>query len=329
MKSSLVIIPTYNERETLPGVINAVLGHDGFDVLVVDDASPDGTADAVKAMMAEGKRVSLIERSGKLGLGTAYTEGFKWGLGREYEYFIEMDADGSHDPGALSSFLAAIAQGADLVIGSRYLNESISVVGWDFKRLLLSKFGNFYASWVLGLRSTDLTSGYRCFSRKALESIDLGRIHSNGYAFQIEMAYLVSQAGFRIGEIPIIFYERESGSSKMSKKIIREAVILPWKLRLGRMRHDAVNGISTNVTYHVRTITGFFLVIAGIAITFPMGLWLSTEGDIIEVIHRIKIGLPDWAWVAMKVGLSVFAAAALMGIFAALAVAIFAGSRRR
>jgi dolichol-phosphate mannosyltransferase len=180
-------------------------------------------------------RVSLIERSGKLGLGTAYVEGFRWGLERGYDYFIEMDADGSHDPAMLPGFIEEMKNGNDLVIGSRYMDGAISVVGWDFRRLLLSKFGNLYSSGILGLGLSDLTSGFRCYSRKALESINLDAIRSNGYSFQIEMAYMIAAGCLKVSELPIIFYERASGSSKMTKKIIREAVLMPWKLRLRRI----------------------------------------------------------------------------------------------
>ncbi len=159
--------------------------------------------------------------------------GFKWGLEREYDYFFEMDADLSHNPDALPWFIKEMeGEGYDLAIGSRYTNGTISVVGWDFRRLLLSKFGNLYAAKILGLQITDLTSGFRCYKRRVLKEIDLGRICSNGYAFQIEMAYLAIKAGFKVGEIPIVFYERSHGFSKMSKKIAREAVILPWRLRM-------------------------------------------------------------------------------------------------
>jgi len=296
MKKALVIIPTYNERETLPLAIDSVLKQDGFDVLVIDDGSPDGTAGVVRKTMEKEKRLFLLERPGKLGLGTAYIAGFKWGLERGYDYFVEMDADGSHDPEALPNFIREMEKDLDLVIGSRYLNKTISVIGWDFKRLLLSKFGNYYASWILGLRLTDLTSGFRCYSRSALTALDLDKVHSNGYAFQIEMAYRVSMAGYRIGEISIIFYERAFGSSKMSKKIIREAIILPWRLRLGRILDDVRNKRTGDVKYHIRTIVGFLTVITGIVGSLRLGWWLSTEGDIVEIIHRAKMGLPDWGW---------------------------------
>jgi len=239
MNKALVIIPTYNEKTGLPPIIDAVLKYEAFDLLIVDDASPDGTAQAVREIMSREKRVSLLERPGKLGLGTAYATGFRWGLQRGYEYFIEMDADGSHNPGALPWFLKEI-EGYGLVIGSRYLNKRISVVGWDFRRLLMSKFGNIYAAMILGIRLTDLTSGFRCYSRDALKAIDLDKIHSNGYSFQIEMAYLVRMAGFGVHEMPIIFYDRNSGTSKMSKNIVREAMVLPWMLRLRELRNAAL-----------------------------------------------------------------------------------------
>jgi dolichol-phosphate mannosyltransferase len=328
MTKALVIIPTYNERETLPLAIDAVLKHDGFDVLVVDDGSPDGTAGLVKGIILQNNRVFLIERAGKLGLGTAYVEGFKWGLQRDYKYFIEMDADGSHDPEVLPSFIGEMEKGPGLVIGSRYLNKTISVVGWDFRRLMLSKFGNFYSSRILGLRLSDLTSGFRCYSRKALESIDLDKVHSNGYAFQIEMAYRVSAAGHRVGEMPIIFYERASGSSKMSKQIVREAVVLPWRLRLGRLLDDARNKVFNDVKYHVRTVIGFLTVITGVAGGLRLGWWLTTKGDIIEIIHEFKMGLPDWAWIVMKIGLSAVSGSIGIALFLILTIAVFSGGGR-
>jgi dolichol-phosphate mannosyltransferase len=234
---ALVILPTYKERETLPVVIERIMHHGLFDVLVIDDNSPDGTAEVARGLVKANLRVNLIERPAKLGLGTAYVTGFKWGLERDYDCFIEMDSDMSHNPLDLPRFLGEIENGYDLVIGSRYMRGKISVVGWDFRRLLMSKFGNYYATKILEVHLTDITSGFRAFSRKTLRSVDLEGIHSEGYSFQIEMAYLVLQAGLRVKEIPIIFTERQRGDSKMSKRIIREAVWLPWRLRakhLGR-----------------------------------------------------------------------------------------------
>jgi dolichol-phosphate mannosyltransferase len=330
MTKALVVIPTYNEKETIQYMISSVLEHEGFDLLIVDDGSPDGTAGIVSNMMAVEKRVFLIERSGKLGLGTAYVEGFKWGLERGYDYFIEMDADNSHDPDALPLFIEKVEEGFGLVIGSRYLNRSISVVGWDFKRLMMSKFGNFYASSILGLPMTDLTSGYRCYSRDALKTIDLDNLHSNGYAFQIEMAYRVASAGLRVVEIPIIFRERESGESKMSKQIAREAAVLPWKLRCGRLLNPLQQGMIMDVPYQMRTVAGLLIIIAGLVGGLMSGWWLGTEGDIIEIIHQAKISLPGWAWLVMKIGLSAGSAMVLIALLFAAAIAVFAaGSRVR
>lgn len=230
---ALVILPTYNEAKNLEKLIPRIL-EKNVHLLFVDDNSSDGTVEKIQEWMKINDRVNLIQRPAKLGLGTAYLEGFKWALKRDYRYIFEMDADLSHDPADIPKFIEKCEEGYDLVIGSRYTRGTISVVGWDFRRLLLSKFANKYATTILGLRFlTDVTSGYRCYRRRVLENIDLDRIKSNGYAFQIEMAYRTYQKGFRIGEIPIIFYERNSGSSKMSKKIIREAALMVWRLRLG------------------------------------------------------------------------------------------------
>jgi dolichol-phosphate mannosyltransferase len=230
---SLVILPTYNEAKTLPKVLSKISAYEWLDALVVDDNSTDGTAEVVQNWPGNSGRFHIIHRPMKMGLGTAYVTGFKWGLKRGYEYFFEMDSDLSHNPEALPWFIRDMEEGEyDLMVGSRYTRGTISVVGWDFRRLLLSKIGNFYASRILGLRFSDLTSGFRCYKRKVLEAIDLDRIVSNGYAFQIEMTYRAIKAGFKVGEMPITFYERNYGSSKMTKEIVREAIILPWKLRI-------------------------------------------------------------------------------------------------
>jgi dolichol-phosphate mannosyltransferase len=329
MKKALVTIPTYDERETLQQVIDSILKHEGFDVLVVDDGSPDGTASLVNELMLGNSRIHLIERAGKLGLGTAYVEGFTWGLDRDYDYFIEMDADGSHDPDVLPSFVEKTETGFDFILGSRYLNGTISVVGWDFRRLALSKFGNYYASRILGLRLTDLTSGFRCYSKQAVKSIDLEKIHSNGYAFQIELAYRVSITGCRFCEIPIIFYERVSGYSKMSKKIISEAAVLPWRLRIGSLTGPVSWSAGPDFKYHIRTIAGVVLLAAGLVSGIRLGWWLGSEGDIIEIIHRAKMGLPGWAWIAMKAGLSALSAILFIVLSLGVAIAVFAGGRRK
>lgn len=236
MLKTLVITPTYQEKESVPVVIIKVLAQEGFEILIIDDNSPDGTAEIVEDWMGRDPRVHLIKRPSKLGLGTAYLAGFRWGLEKGYDCLVEMDSDLSHNPVDLPKFVEEIERGADLVIGSRYLNGRISVVGWDFKRLLLSKMGNFYAARLLGIKASDLTSGYRAYSRRALEKLDLSSIRSEGYAFQIEMAYAVLRGGFILKEIPIVFTERYRGASKLSKQIVNEATWLPWKLRLLEMK---------------------------------------------------------------------------------------------
>ncbi len=229
---TLIVVPTYNEANNIKKVLRTTLKTSDGDILIVDDNSIDGTKDIVRALFDTG-RVHMLERPSKLGLGTAYIEGFQWGLQEGYEMFFEMDADNSHNPATIPYFIKKIEEGYDMVVGSRYLNNTISVVGWDFKRLLLSKFGNWYASTLLGLKQfTDLTSGYRCYTQRALELIGLERIKSNGYAFQIEMVYRGYKRGLSIAEIPIIFFERGGGGSKMSRRIVKEAVLLPFKLKI-------------------------------------------------------------------------------------------------
>lgn len=229
---ALVIIPTYNEAANIGQLIPRVLEQDPrIGVLVVDDNSPDGTGDLVAAITRSEPRVHLLRRPGKMGLGTAYLTGFRWALDRGYDYIFEMDADFSHDPKHLPDFLAAI-QEADLVLGSRYLKGRVTVVNWPMGRLLLSYFANVYARLVTGLQVFDATSGFKCFRRRVLESIDLNRVRSNGYAFQIEMSFRAARLGFRIVEIPIVFMDRTDGTSKMSGAIVREAIWMVWWLRL-------------------------------------------------------------------------------------------------
>ena len=234
---TLIVIPTFNEAANIGKILNKALEAIDADIVVVDDNSTDATRDLVKGFFDTG-RVSMLERPSKLGLGTAYLDGFQWGLQNGHDLFFEMDADNSHNPASLPSFVEKISEGYDIVVGSRYLNHAISVVGWDFRRLLISKFGNWYASTLLGLNQfTDLTSGYRCYTSKALKIIGLENIKSNGYAFQIEMVYRGYKKGLKVAEIPIIFYERGGGGSKMNRKIVREAVLLPFKLRVEAIRH--------------------------------------------------------------------------------------------
>ncbi len=229
---AIVVIPTYNEKDNVARLASAVLAqHPDISILFVDDNSPDGTGKIIDSLVADHDRIHVLHRSGKLGLGSAYREGFKRALSLGADYIIEMDADFSHDPEVLPVFLDA-ARESDLVIGSRYLH-GVSVVNWPIRRLILSYFASVYTRWVTGLRLMDCTSGFKCFRRSALECIDLDRIRSDGYSFQIEMNYRCMEKGLKITEIPIIFIDRHAGSSKMSRKIVREAVLMVWKLRLG------------------------------------------------------------------------------------------------
>ena len=234
MKRALVIIPTYNELENIQNIVPDILSRDErLEVLVVDDNSPDGTADAVRSMMEGEKRIHLLEREKKMGLGTAYVAGFKYAIAQGYDYVFEMDADFSHDPGTLPGFLEAI-ESYDLVLGSRYI-QGVNVVNWPMKRLLLSYFANQYTRIVTGLPVRDATGGFKCFRVEVLKAIDLDQVRSNGYSFQIEMSFKAWKKGYRIHEIPIIFMDRRVGISKMSKKIVREAVTMVWRLRFQSM----------------------------------------------------------------------------------------------
>jgi len=231
VRSGLVIVPTYNERENVARIIEMTLEQDArLSILIVDDGSPDGTGAIVDAIAATNERVHVLHRAKKLGLGTAYLAGFKWALGREFECVFEMDADFSHDPGHLPEFLRAI-ETTDLVLGSRYRNGKVTVVNWPIARLMLSYAANVYARSVTGLQLYDATGGFKCFRRRVLETIDLDDVRSNGYAFQIEVSFRAWKKGFRIEEIPIVFTDRTEGESKMSKHIVREAIWMVWRLR--------------------------------------------------------------------------------------------------
>ena len=228
---TLVIIPTYNECENIEKITKEVLQTDrSVDVLVVDDNSPDGTAGIVHSIQSNEPRVHLLLRKNKQGLGKAYIAGFKYAIEHEYDYIFEMDADFSHDPKAIQKFLEKI-QDCDLVLGSRYLH-GVTVINWPLRRLFLSYSANLYSRIVTGMSVKDATGGFKCFRREVLEAIDLDRVKSGGYAFQIEMSFKAWKKGFRIVELPIIFTDRVEGSSKMSKKIIFEAIWMVWKLRL-------------------------------------------------------------------------------------------------
>ena len=232
--TGLIIIPTYNEMENLADIVAAVLAlpYD-FHVLVVDDNSPDGTGEIADGLAAEDGRVHVFHRAKKGGLGLAYIAGFGWGLERDYDLLFEMDADFSHRPKYLHDFMVAV-EDADLVLGSRYLT-GVNVINWPLFRLLISYFANRYAKTVTGLPVEDTTGGFKCYRREVLEAIDLSKVTSTGYAFQIEMTMKAHARGFRIREIPIVFYDRTKGTSKMSFSIAWEAALIVWKLRLLNM----------------------------------------------------------------------------------------------
>lgn len=228
---SLVIIPTFNEAENVENIIQAVLKQaENLDVLIVDDNSPDGTSQIVENLIKADSRIKLIKRKGKLGLGTAYIRGFKFALKRDYDFIFEMDADFSHNPDEIPNMLEAIKEN-DLVIGSRYI-KGINVVNWPLRRLILSYMASFYVRFITRMKIADPTGGFKCFRREVLEAIDLDKIHSNGYSFQVEMNFRTWLKKFRIKEIPIIFRDRRVGQSKMSKAIVREAIYMVWKLKI-------------------------------------------------------------------------------------------------
>jgi len=229
---ALVVIPTYNEAANLPQLVPQVLAQDSrLEVLVVDDASPDGTGQLADGLAQREPRVHVLHRQGKLGLGTAYIAGFSWALEQGFDYVFEMDADFSHDPAHLKEFLKAAAS-ADLVLGSRYLGGKVTVVNWPIARLMLSYWANVYARWVTGLHIWDLTGGFKCFRTRVLQAIDLSQVRSNGYAFQIEMSVRAWRKGFKLAEVPIVFVDRTEGQSKMNRRIVREAIWIVPRLRL-------------------------------------------------------------------------------------------------
>jgi dolichol-phosphate mannosyltransferase len=228
---SLIIIPTYNELDNIQKLIPDVLSRNkNVDILIVDDNSPDGTGNYVEELSKTMQGLKLIKRPQKMGLGTAYIDGFKYALANNYGYIFEMDGDYSHDPKEIKNFLKAIKK-FDIVLGSRYIS-GVNVVNWPMGRLLLSYFANSYTRIITGLPVMDATGGFKCFRKEVLQAINLDNIKSNGYAFQIEMTYKAWKKGFNIGEIPIVFFDRVKGKSKMSKKIVREAITMVWKLRL-------------------------------------------------------------------------------------------------
>ncbi|MBN1211290.1 MAG: polyprenol monophosphomannose synthase [candidate division Zixibacteria bacterium] len=228
---ALIIFPTYNERDNIKKIVHAVLPLDPrIHVLIVDDNSPDGTGEIADHLAAQEKNVKVLHREKKEGLGRAYIAGFKWAIENQFDFIFEMDADFSHGPEYLKDFLRTI-QEYDLVIGSRYIS-GVNVINWPMSRLLLSYFANVYTRIITGLPLRDATGGFKCFRREVLEAIDLDDVHSTGYSFQIEMSLRAWKKGYRIKEIPIIFVDRIAGQSKMSKKIVREAIWMVWWLRI-------------------------------------------------------------------------------------------------
>lgn len=240
MSDSIVIIPTYNEKENAESIVRAVMALEpDFHVLIVDDGSPDGTAEIIKSLLAEfPDRLFLEQRKGKLGLGTAYIHGFKWALERGYEYIFEMDADFSHNPADLPRLRSACVQdGADLAIGSRYV-VGVNVVNWPMGRVLMSYFASYYVRLVTGMQITDTTAGFKCYRSIVLKTIDLNKIDFVGYAFQIEMKFLTWKYGFQIKEVPIIFTDRTKGESKMSSGIFKEAVLGVLQMKISSFFRD-------------------------------------------------------------------------------------------
>ena len=236
----IVIIPTYNEKENIENIIRKVFSLDGgFDILIIDDGSPDGTAAIVKRLQQEvPERLHMIERPGKLGLGTAYITGFKWSIDKGYDYTFEMDADFSHNPEDLPRLYQACKDGADLAIGSRYC-DGISVINWPIGRIIMSYYASVYVRTVLGMKVYDCTAGFKCYSNKVLRTIDLDKVEMKGYGFQIEMKYTTYKLGFKITEVPIIFVNRKAGTSKMSGGIFGEAFWGVLKLRFRKLKPKA------------------------------------------------------------------------------------------
>ncbi len=228
---ALVIIPTYNERENLVPLLKQIFGGElPLEVLIIDDNSPDGTGAVADGLAAGDPRVHVIHRAGKMGLGSAYVAGFRYALERDYDAVFEMDADFSHNPDSLPVFLKEL-ENADVVLGSRYLH-GVTVVNWPLKRLILSYGANVYSRVITGIPIKDLTGGFKCFRRRVLEALDLSRVKSDGYGFQIEINYKAWRKGFRIREIPIMFVDRHAGESKMNRRIVWEAAWMVWRLRI-------------------------------------------------------------------------------------------------
>lgn len=231
---SLLIIPTYNEIDNIEKMLGTVTElYPEIHILIIDDGSPDGTPDIVKKKQESNPRIHLIQRTGKLGLGTAYITGFKWALERDYEYVLEMDCDFSHDPKDIKNLIEA-AQTNDLVIGSRYI-DGIRIINWPFRRLLLSYCASIYTRFITGIKILDVTGGFKCFKRSSLEALDLDRVFSNGYSFQVELNFKIWSKGLKVKEVPIIFTERRDGQSKMHGGIVKEAIFAVIMLRVRKI----------------------------------------------------------------------------------------------
>lgn len=232
--SALIILPTYNEKENIQALVEEILARGPFDILVVDDNSPDGTGEMADRLAEQHPgRVHVLHREKKEGLGRAYCAGFKWGLARNYDVLFEMDADFSHNPSHLSQFMREIENGADLVLGSRNIKGG-GTRNWSFLRQFISKGGSLYAQAILLSPNRDLTSGFKAFRREVLENLDIEKVRSNGYSFQIEVTHRVRQMGFKVKETPIIFHDRKVGTSKMSSRIVLEAMLVVWKIRFSK-----------------------------------------------------------------------------------------------
>lgn len=246
MNDRLVIIPTYNEKENIENIIRYVFSlQPAFDIIVIEDNSPDGTAAIVERLQEEFKNLYMIQRKGKLGLGTAYITGFEWGLARDYHYIFEMDADFSHNPADLVRLYEACQEGADMAIGSRYVT-GVNVVNWPMGRVLMSYFASKYVRIVTGMKVHDATAGFVCYTRKVLENIDLHRIRFKGYAFQIEMKFTAWTSGFKLKEVPIIFTDRTQGTSKMSGGIFTEAFLGVFMMKIRSLFKKKKKIISTS-----------------------------------------------------------------------------------
>ena len=236
MTKALIVVPTYNERENVEEIAGRLLATlDDADILFVDDNSPDGTGELLDQLASREKRVNVMHRAGKQGLGTAYIAGFRWGLAQDYQFFFEFDADGSHDPKYLPHMLALAEGTADAVVGSRNVPGG-GTMNWGVGRKLLSRGGSFYSRTILGIDVRDVTAGFMCWRRRVLEALELDHIDSNGYSFQIEMKYRAIQKGFKLVETPIVFVDRRVGQSKMNRSIVAEALLKVWSLRFRRQK---------------------------------------------------------------------------------------------